>query len=210
MPHTVNKMGQIMVNSALELDGKVDYFFVQRIAPSGRAEKKSPKWFIEKYQVNEVMQTFKKIKDEYGFNVEFCDVFPWCSVKPEYRDMLPKGGCNWGTEVLAVFQDGDIKRCAMENDSLSKNMLDLDTKEKFMEFWNTDPELVAFRKQKHLDEKCLECEMLEDCGGSCVMSREGGDPYKGNPSNPQKGHDYLADQNCEDCRKNCGRYPGED
>jgi sulfatase maturation enzyme AslB (radical SAM superfamily) len=41
-----------------------------------------------------------------------------------------------------------------------------------------DPELIAFRKKAHLDEVCLECELLQNCGGSCVMSRITGDPYK--------------------------------
>lgn len=194
MPHTINNMEQIMLHTALELDGNVDYFFIQRIAPSGRAA--NNKFFIEKIDVNPVMGIFRKMKDEHGFNIEFCDVFPWCTVKPEYRDMLPKGGCNWGTEVCAVFSDGSVKRCAMADNNLSANMAELDTPEKFREFWETDQELIKFRKMKHLDERCLQCEMLQDCGGGCTMARREGDPYK--CETPTKGHDYLATQNIED------------
>lgn len=187
MPHTIKNMEQIMLHTALELEGNVDYFFIQRIAPSGRAI--NNKFFIEQIQVNDVMSIFKKLKDENGLNIEFCDVFPWCSVKPEYRDMLPKGGCNWGTEVCAVYADGSVKRCAMGDKNLSANMTDLDTPEKFQEFWETDSELQKFRKMKHLDERCKACEMLKDCGGGCTIGRIEGDPYK--TDEPSKGHDIL-------------------
>mgnify|MGYP001852258884 FL=1 len=193
MPHTIKNMEQIMLHTALELEGNIDYFFIQRIAPSGRAA--NNKFFIEQIQVNDVMKVFKRLKDKHGLNVEFCDVFPWCTVKPEYRDMLPKGGCNWGTEVCAVFADGSVQRCAMSNNKLSANMLDLDTPQKFQRFWKTDKELINFRKMKHLDERCLACEMLKDCGGGCTMARREGDPYKSDI--PVKGHDCLATQNRE-------------
>lgn len=187
MPHTIKNMEQIMLHTALELNGDVDYFFIQRIAPSGRAS--DNKFFIEQIQVNDVMQVFKKLKDEHGFNIEFCDVFPWCSVKPEYRDMLPKGGCNWGKEVCAVYADGSVKRCAMGDKDLSANMAQLDTPEKFKEFWETDKDLQMFRKMKHLDERCKACEMLRDCGGGCTIGRIDGDPYK--EDEPIVGHDIL-------------------
>lgn len=197
MPHTVKHMESIMLNTALNLDGKVDFFGIQRIAPSGRACGET-KYFIEQIDVNSIMQIFKKIKTEHGFNVEFIDVFPWCAVKPEYRDMLPKGGCNWGTEVCAVYSDGTVSRCAMSDRKLSANMAELDTPEKFAEFWETDQELVKFRKRAHLDEQCRACSMLADCGGGCTMARKSGDPYKQDV--PEQGHDYLANRNCEEER----------
>lgn len=187
MPHTIHNMEQIMLRTALELNGNLDYFFIQRIAPSGRAKDKA--FFIQQVEVNEVMKVFKALKDEHGFNIEFCDVFPWCAVKPEYRDMLPKGGCNWGTEVCAVFADGSVKRCAIGENTLSANMAELDTPEKFKAFWETDQELQKFRKMAHLDEQCKTCEMLQDCGGGCTMGRKDGDPYKTEVTSV--GHDIL-------------------
>jgi radical SAM protein with 4Fe4S-binding SPASM domain len=214
MPHTVEKMGDIMVNSFIKLDGQVDAFVVQRIAPSGRAEENPTAYFIEKYQVNEVMKTFKTIKDKiketlkernidnvgklFGLEVDFCDVFPWCSVAPEYRDMLPEGGCNWGNSVLAVFQDGSIKRCAMSSDVLA-NMTELDTKEKWNDFWNNNPTLVDFRAANYLDERCKACEMVAKCRGGCLMARSYGDPYKPGENGPIVGHDLLANQDNKEC-----------
>jgi len=192
MPHTVEHMQEIMLNTALELDGKVDFFGIQRIAPSGRASGET-KYFIEKIDVNKIMGVFKTMKKEHGLHTEFIDVFPWCTVKPEYRDMLPKGGCNWGTEVCAVYADGTVSRCAMSNNKLSANMLDLDTPEKFEEFWENDPELIIYRKKYHLDEKCKSCKMLADCGGSCTIARKEGDPYiKDKKFEVKIGRDYLA------------------
>ena len=64
------------------------------------------------------------------------------------------------------------------------------------------------RKKAHLDEKCKACELLQQCGGSCVIARKSGDPYKEdikpidlktgrikpeflNLNGPVPGHDYL-------------------
>ena len=76
---------------------------------------------------------------------------------------------------------------------LSKNVTELDTPEKFNEFWQNDPELIKFRNKEHLDEKCKNCKLLQECGGGCVLARTTGDPYK--KDNPTKGHDYLAKRN---------------
>jgi len=197
MPHTVEHMEEIMLNSTLKLDGKVDFFGIQRIAPSGRACGET-KYFIEQVDVNSIMEIFKRMRSQHGLNVEFIDVFPWCSVKPEYRDMLPKGGCNWGTEVCAVYADGSVARCAMSDRRLSANMLELDTPEKFAEFWETDQELLKFRKKAHLDEYCKKCSMLADCGGGCTIARKSGDPYKDDI--PKQGHDYLSNRNDDEGR----------
>ena len=213
MPHTVAHMEEIMMATALKFDGKLDTFGIQRIAPSGRAAGEV-KWFIEKQDVNPLMQVFHKMIQDKGFNIEFMDVFPWCAVKPEYRYMLPQGGCNWGTEVCAVYMDGSVSRCAMSANELTRNITELDTPEKWREFWDTDPELSAFRKKAHLDEKCKECELLRECGGSCVISRNSGDPYSNDENEnasacnhlkskpkfndqdgtiPIQGHDYLRE-----------------
>lgn len=189
MPNTVEKMKDIMLNAARELGGKVDGFAIQRIAPIGRACG-TKKYFIEKEDVNRVLKVFRNMKEEYGFYLEFVDAFPLCTVKPEYRDLLPKGGCNWGTDYCAVFTDGTVSRCAMSDKKLSNNMTELDTSEKFSDFWNNDQELVKFRKKEHLDEECKRCKLLEECGGACVLARKTGDPYK--YQEPEKGHDYLA------------------
>ena len=132
----------------------------------------------------------KEVKEQYSFFLEFVDAFPFCIVKPEYRSMLPKGGCNWGTDYCAVFSDGTVSRCAMSENRLSANMAELDTPQKFSEFWNKDKELMMFRRKEHLDKQCKNCKMLDNCGGACVLARKSGDPYKN--GEPEKGHDYLA------------------
>lgn len=192
MPQTVNCLEEIMTNTNKRLNGGVDSFAIQRIAPIGRACG-SVKYFIEQEDVNEVLKVCKKMKEEKGFYLEFVDVFPWCIVKPEYRYLLRKGGCNWGTDYCAVFSDGTISRCAMSENKLSKNVLDLDTKEKFNDFWENDKELNMFRRGEHLDEECKNCNLLEKCGGGCVLARKTGDPYKSKVI--EKGHDYLAKRN---------------
>lgn len=192
MPQTANKLKAIMNNVLSDLDGNINCFAIQRIAPIGRACG-SDKYFIESDDINPILQTCKEIKNNYGCFFEFVDAFPLCSVKPEYRDIIPKGGCNWGKDFCAVFSDGSVSRCAMSENKLSSNITELDTEEKFEYFWNCDKELVKFRNREHLDERCKNCKLLEQCGGGCVLARITGDPYKN--QNIERGHDYLAKRN---------------
>jgi len=189
MPQTVIKMENIIKNVLFDLEGKIDCFAIQRIALIGRACG-SKKYFIESNDINSVLYICNKIKKEHGCFFEFVDAFPFCSIKPEYRGLLPRGGCNWGKDFCAVFADGTISRCAMSKNKLSANITELDTQEKFSTFWNYDEELVKFRNKEHLDEQCKNCNLIEECGGACVLAREKGDPYK--TEIPEKGHDYLA------------------
>ena len=197
VPYTVSHFEEILLSTAQKLNWDFDAFVIQRIAPAGRAEGEV-KWFIEKQDVNAIMQILHKMIQEKNKIVEFCDVLPWCTVKEEYRYMLPEGGCNWGKEVCAVEMDGSVKRCAMSSLRLTSKLTELDTKEKWERFWYTDPELTAFRKKTHLDEKCKACELLEKCGGSCAMARQSGDPYSAhiiNPIDPKTGRirpEYLS------------------
>lgn len=59
MPHTAEHMQEIMLNTALNLDGKIHFFGIQRIAPSRRACGET-KYFIEQVDVNKVMEVFKE------------------------------------------------------------------------------------------------------------------------------------------------------
>lgn len=189
MPQTVKNLKEIMLNTNKQLLGKVDGFAIQRIAPIGRACGDT-KYFIEPEDINSVMSVCKEMNEKFGFFIEFVDSFPLCRVNQKYWNLLPKGGCNWGTDFCAVFSDGSISRCAMSENKLSANILDLDTQKKFYNFWDNDKELKLFRKKAHLAEKCINCALLKECGGGCVLARKSGDPYK--QENPEKGYDYLS------------------
>lgn len=189
MPQTVTNLEKIVDNIYKDLDNQVDSIAIQRIAPIGKACG-TTKYFIEKEDVNQTLKVLKETQKKYGFYLELVDVFPWCIVNPEYRDMLRKGGCNWGTDYCAVFKDGSISRCAMSENKLSKNIISLDTPQKFEEFWSNDEELVKFRNREHLDKICKNCKMLYECGGACVLARKDGDPYKNKIT--EEGHDYLV------------------
>lgn len=188
MPHTVHNINEIVYNANQLLGGAIEDVCVQRIAPVGRACGQT-KYFIEKQDLNVLMPLLADL-DAHGMSLEICDCFPFCSIKPEYRHLLPKGGCNWGTEVISVRADGSMTRCAMSSSTLSKNMLELDTEEKFMQWWTTDPELTSFRNGCHLTERCQHCKDVQDCSGGCLMARPSGDPYQGNTVIQE--NDYLA------------------
>lgn len=189
MPDTVKDLKNIVENTNKKLHNKVNGLAIQRIAPIGRACG-SKKYFIEKEDLSIVFESLAELKNEYGFYLEFVDVFPYCSVDKKYWNMLPKGGCNWGNDYCAVFADGSISRCAMSNNKLSKKITELDTPKKFEEFWESDKDLTMFRSMKHIDEKCRSCSLLSICGGGCALARPSGDPYKN--GKVVEGHDYLA------------------
>ena len=189
MPSTVGKMTHIIYSANERLGGFVEDVCVQRIAPVGRAVG-STKYFIERQDVNTLMAALYQAS-ENGMGVEICDCFPFCSVKPEYRHLLPKGGCNWGSEVLSVNRDGSITRCALSSTKLSANMAELDTEEKFMNWWENDPVINGFKDGLHISEACQRCAQVRECGGGCLMARAGGDPYKPNGEVSNDSDDYL-------------------
>jgi len=187
IPEVVSKLKNIMLDINDKLDGKVGGFAIQRIASIGRACN-TDRFFIKKQDLNNVLQVCSQMK-ESGFFIEMVDAFPLCTISNKYWHLLPKGGCEWGKWCCAVNGDGTFSRCAMSFNRLSKNILELNSKEKFQKFWDEDTDLINFRKHKHLDDKCLSCSLLEQCGGGCVLGRITGDPYKNNQIT--KGHDYL-------------------
>ncbi len=189
MPSTVHKISEIVYSAISKMGGEVADVCVQRIAPVGRALGQT-RYFIEREDVGDLMVALDGLY-KAGFGIEICDCFPYCSVKEEYRYLLPKGGCNWGSEILSVSRNGDINRCALSDVKLSKNFLELDSEEKFVKWWESDPIIKAFKNQLHLSEACKACENARECGGGCLMARPGGDPYKdGKVSNAE--NDYLA------------------
>lgn len=189
MPSTVNNISQIIYSANARLGGVVEDVCVQRIAPIGRALGQT-RYFIGHEDVDALMVALDSLYKQ-GIGIEICDCFPFCSVKPEYRYLLPEGGCNWGSEILSVGRNGDITRCALSSEVLSKNFLELDSEEKFLDFWNNDPILKGFRQKLHLSEACKRCENARECGGGCLMARPSGDPYK-NRTVKNNDTDYLA------------------
>jgi len=189
MPSTLNNISQIIYNANARLGGTVQDVCVQRIAPIGRALGQT-RYYINGQDVDILMATLDKLYKD-GMGIEICDCFPYCAVKPEFRYLLPEGGCNWGTEILSVDRNGNIFRCALSSAHLSENFLSLDSEEKFLHWWETDPILKSFREGLHLSDACKRCENARACGGGCLIARPTGDPYKTSEVS-NNDSDYLA------------------
>ena len=193
VPYTMTHLEEMMSGVAKEI-GMVpglDYFTVQRIAPTGEAAKDYDQWKV--MNLNEALGTMEKFCERTGFEVKIdaIDAFPICAVDSKYWYMLNSGGCKWGQPdgVLSVIQDGGIQRCALSERILG-NFLEMDTPRKFTEFMMDNPTLKAFMDCVHLDEKCKQCWVLDKCRGGCVIAAGNGDPYKTDCITV--GHDYLA------------------
>ena len=195
VPYTLQHLEQMMEGAIEELhmDPERDYFMVQRIAPTGRACNNYDQWKIQPDLLIDALDAFEYLHERRGFDVKVdtVDVFPWCAIPDKYHYMLNPGGCQWGQPggVLSVVQDGGIQRCALSERILG-NILDYGTPEEFTKFMLENPTLRVFREHRHLDQKCLSCELLEKCGGGCVIAAGRGDPYKTDIVNV--GHDYLV------------------
>ncbi len=206
VPETINDLTAIMENiiEDLELNPDLDFFTIQRIAPSGKAKLTWPQWEINQAYVERAFDIFEYIKSRYGIVTKICiDAFPWCTVPEKYWSYLEplRGGCNWGKPggVMSVLMDGKLQRCALCENDLGINILNVDTPEDFDALFQNNLALRAFNEQRHLDDKCRNCGLLEKCGGACVVGGGlgKGDPYENfNPLEPLttiiKGHDYLA------------------
>ena len=202
VPDIVRDLPNVMKNIIGEIGMMpgIDFFTIQRVAPSGMALEEYSKWKLTPSLLEYAFEVFEEIKAKYGFETKCCiDAFPWCSVPEKYWKYLEplEGGCNWGKPngVLSALMDGKLQRCALCQSTLEVNILDM-TPESFTETMLNHPLLVAVNERRHLDDKCLNCKLLDRCGGGCIVSAgaESGDPYfyeKGEVT-VRKGHDYLA------------------
>ncbi len=195
MPHTIYSLENIILNTNRDLGGNIVDLCIQRIAPVGRAEG-NLEFLIEKPDVNVFMPVLEKAYQS-GMGIDICDCFPYCSVKDEYRHLLPKGGCQWGRNILSVQRNGDMTRCALSSRVIG-NMVKLDSEEKYFDWWENCPELESFRRGAHLNEACKQCKQVDECGGGCLMARDTGDPYRFGAENVTTGRDYLATTDYKD------------
>ena len=193
----------IMVNIIEELGMSPvqDFFTIQRIAPSGKALMAWHKWKITSKMLTDAFDVFDEIKDRYGFETKVCiDAIPWCALPERHWHYLEPltGGCNWGKSggVLSVLPDGTLQRCALCQNDLGVNILDLKNQYAFTKFLQNNPALYLARKREHLWPECLKCKLFEKCGGGCIVSSSDGtsygDPYGAHPYLPRRGMDYLA------------------
>lgn len=187
IPDTIRNLPSIMENIAGELQMKpgLDFFTIQRIAPSGKALENFGKWRIDRTLVERAFETFEDVRAQYGLETKVCiDAFPWCAVPEKYWGYLEplRGGCNWGKPggVLSALMTGELQRCALCQSTLGVNILDLKGPEDFSNFMLTHPVLKATNDKQHLGDKCRSCSLLERCGGGCIVSAgaEKGDPYR--------------------------------
>ncbi len=194
MPQTASKMYMIAGNAKEKLN--IDYFMIQRIAPSGRACSKTC-FAINNNDLDTIMNAIARLSESFPeTEIVFCDTVPYCAVDDDKRKFLLKGGCNWGEEILAVRMNGDITRCAMGANVIG-NFLVLDSHKKFKTFWEKNVELNNTRNRLHLRPKCFECKHYELCRGGCVMAgmidgQPVGDPYSGCGECPTIIEDNLA------------------
>ena len=193
MKNAINELGLVP---------EQDFFTIQRIAPSGKALLEWRKWMIDRQRLADAFGVFDQILAEFGIETKVCiDAIPWCALPEKYWHYLEplKGGCNWGQPngVLSVLMDGRLQRCALCKNDLSVNILNLHGPHDFTYFMEKNTTLCAIRERRHLADTCLQCPLLEKCGGGCIIANTDGvsvgDPYGEDPTNPRHGVDYLAD-----------------
>ena len=155
----------------------LSHIVVQRIIPSGRAEK-NKNYFLTKNQVNTAMEQIDKINRILKIDISIEDPFPLCIVEPNYHKYMHR--CEWGISKFSLNAEGYLSRCGATPNQTIGNILDID----FYELWNNTNQLVEFREMRYLSDRCVQCDNKLICGGGCPISAK----------TNTLGVDYLADE----------------
>ena len=163
-PFTYNKIFDI-VNAIVSKGINVGYLVLQRIIPFGRAEN-SHLYELTIQQLAIALDSVERVEKEFDISITFEDPFPLCVIeKKYYRYMHP---CEWGLNKVSIDYNGNMSRCGADPRCTLGNIFEINS---LSDWWQNADELLEFRKKNYLGKKCNNCELLDECGGACPISR---------------------------------------
>lgn len=170
IPDTYDKIYE-MVSSVVSKGVKITALLLQRIIPIGRA-KDEKKYDVSKEQIVVALQQIERVERDFGIEISFEDPFPLCVIPETYHRYMK--GCPEGVSRIPVKGDGSISSCGAVGDVKLGNIL-TDT---YDDIWTNSKRFCEFRSGSFLtNEKCLTCDLREQCRGGCpvryIMSEQG-------------------------------------
>jgi radical SAM protein with 4Fe4S-binding SPASM domain len=109
-----------------------------------------------------VFEQLHRLHAEFGLFIEI-EAFPLCEVNPKYHKYITK--CNTGLTHAGVDNKGNLKLCPVSNERLG-NLRDRSIKE----LWQNHANARYFRSMAWMDDRCRNCDLLEECAGGCWAS----------------------------------------
>ncbi len=144
---------------------KLDYIFIQRIIPFGRASG-TTEFTLTREQAELSLHEIQKIDKQFNIKFMVEDPFPLCILSQEFKKYM--NPCQWGISKAAVNAKGDLSRCGADPRYRLGNILD----ESLLNIWNESPILKSFRSKNYLPGRCKVCDDVKYCGGGCPLSCE--------------------------------------
>lgn len=111
------------------------------------------------YQLEAVSERNPELVARYAIH------FPYCIV-PDDKLLKFVGHCNVGTSYIGVDPAGNIQLC-----SYTRGVIGNVLRTPLKEIWRKAPELVSFRAEGWMPERCRACRFKTTCMAGCKMSR---------------------------------------
>jgi radical SAM protein with 4Fe4S-binding SPASM domain len=142
-----------------------DYLSLLRIIPVGRAVCTN-KFNIDKSILLSILEQVESIENKWKINIRFEDAMPLCIIPKRFHRFF--SGCEWGFSKVSVDGNGNLYRCPTDLSNHIGNILETS----LLEVWNNSSTMIRFRNRSHLPLKCMNCELLQQCGGGCPSSSD--------------------------------------
>lgn len=154
------------INRVIELDKVgIDHVILQRLAPVGRAYKKS-NWHLPINAIDSVFEQVESSIEKFEIDIIFEDTFPLCVTPERFRHYISP--CSWGYDSCSLDMHGNVSRCCTDPRYELGNILETP----LLKLWNTNPFLHDKRCAKLVPYKCRTCKQYEHCRGGCVLASE--------------------------------------
>jgi radical SAM protein with 4Fe4S-binding SPASM domain len=123
---------------------------------------------IDYQEMSSILGRLKRISEETGIKMIWYTPTPYCEFNPISSGFGIKQ-CTACSLNMAIEPDGAVLPCQSYYKSVGNILTD-----DWQKIWNHDL-CKSIRERKFLDGKCLDCDMMDTCGGGCPLSREHGD-----------------------------------
>ncbi len=162
-PSSVGTVHATVARLSTELAGSLKSLMIQRVIPSGAAAAVSG-FGLRLEDIDTLMREVDQVANEFEIPIVFEDPVPWCTVDPRFHKYL--GRCEWGFTRGALNSKAELNRCAADDVYRLGSIWD----EHVQTTWLENPILQSFRSRRYLSNECMECELLQECGGGCSLS----------------------------------------
>jgi len=119
-------------------------------------------------ELSSILSRLRQIAEESGVKMIWYTPTPYCELNPITSGFGIKQ-CTACSLNMAIEPDGAVLPCQSFYKPVGNILTD-----DWLKIWNNDL-CKSIRERKFLDGKCMDCNLMDTCGGGCPLSREHGD-----------------------------------